>query len=439
MPKLKRDVQPLLLRATGSLTLAIELFNRPHEVGRSHSVPMLLHHAFEMLLKATILQRGKLIHDKTSRYTIGFDRCVGIVANELRMLGKDEVTTLSIIDSHRDTAAHFYAELSEDMLYVVAQAGVTLFDHLVQRAFGKPLAAYLPTRVLPVSARPPRDIVLLLGSELEEVDVLLGEGRRRGAQAAAKLRSVLAFAVAVRGEEGRVAERQLSKVLRDRRRGQEWTVLLPEVGQLRLQTEGDGVPLTMRITKQGKIPVRIALPGEEAQGTVLKQEVNLFDKYNLNRDQLAEKLKLSGPRTSALVLELGLLDDPTCYRLLRIGGSEFKRYSPQCLERLRAALAGGIEMEAVWRRHGARFTAPRVAAAPGSVPASSSWPAVDPAVVDAAGLPRISERAQPAGARRLRMPPKAALRGARRGGAQRQMGTAAMTHCVLSEWPRPRR
>ncbi len=51
MPKAKRDVAELKGRAINSLVLGIELFNRPHDQGRSESVLILLHHAFEMLLK----------------------------------------------------------------------------------------------------------------------------------------------------------------------------------------------------------------------------------------------------------------------------------------------------------------------------------------------------------------------------------------------------
>lgn len=51
MPRLKKDVAPLLEKAIDSLVLGIELFNRPSNRGRAHGVLMLLHHAFEMLLK----------------------------------------------------------------------------------------------------------------------------------------------------------------------------------------------------------------------------------------------------------------------------------------------------------------------------------------------------------------------------------------------------
>ena len=39
-----------------SLTLAIELFNRPSPLGREHATVMMAAHAFEMLLKAVIYE-----------------------------------------------------------------------------------------------------------------------------------------------------------------------------------------------------------------------------------------------------------------------------------------------------------------------------------------------------------------------------------------------
>ncbi|MCP3164549.1 hypothetical protein [Myxococcus qinghaiensis] len=41
MPKFRCDVQPLLERSIDSLTLGIELFNRPTDTARAHGVPML--------------------------------------------------------------------------------------------------------------------------------------------------------------------------------------------------------------------------------------------------------------------------------------------------------------------------------------------------------------------------------------------------------------
>lgn len=356
MPKFRRDVQPLLERAIDSLTLGIEIFNRPAETGRTHAVPMLLHHSFELGLKAAILQRGRAVHDKTSRYTYGFDRSLALAEEELKLLSKDERATLSILDAHRDIATHYYAEMSEDVLYVIAQSSVTLFDRLLANAFKESLATRMPTRVLPVSARPPRDLRLLLAAELTEVDDLLKKGKRQGAQAAAKLRSILAFATAARDDAQRVAEDELKAAIAKRRRGSAWEFILPEVAQLKLSTEGAGIPITMKISKQGSIPVRIAQPGEALEGVVLKQEVNPFDKYNLGRDDLALKLGISAPKTSALIIELEICDDPECFREIKVKSQVWKRYSPRALDRLRQALNDGIDVDVVWKRHRSRFT-----------------------------------------------------------------------------------
>ncbi|CAN0447019.1 unnamed protein product, partial [Phaeothamnion confervicola] len=236
MPKLKKNVSPLLARALDSLTLAIELFNRPAETARAHSVLILLQHSFEMLLKAGILQRTGNIHDREKRYTYGFDKCLTVATQELSLLTPDERATLSILDAQRDQAAHYYVEVSEDVLYVHAQSAVTLFNELLKRTFKRTLGDSLPSRVLPISTRPPRDLTILLTSELAEVDRLLAAGTRQGAQAAARLRTVLAFAVGLREGPDRVPETAIEAAIARRRKKQDWEVILPEIGQLRLKT-----------------------------------------------------------------------------------------------------------------------------------------------------------------------------------------------------------
>lgn len=302
MPRLKKNVAPMLERAIDSLTLSIELFNRPAETGRQHSVLILMQHAFEMLLKAAILQRTGSIHSKGERYTYRFDKCLSIMSNELKLLKSDERATLSILDAQRDQAAHYYINISEDVLYVHAQSGVTLFDELLERTFSRRLADSLPSRVLPVSTRPPRDLAVLLNSELAEVDRLLAAGRRLGAQAAAKLRTIIAFATGARQEKGeRVTEMQIIAAIAKRRKNQEWDVILPEIAQLTLSTDGTGIPISMRIAKEARLSFKIAKPGETIEGTLLKQEIDPWTVFTMSREDLAKKLGISGPRTHALI------------------------------------------------------------------------------------------------------------------------------------------
>lgn len=359
MPRLKKNVTPLLERATESLTLSIELFNRPAEIGRSHGVLILLQHSFEMLLKAMILQSTGSIHTKGEKYTYSFDRCLSVASEQLKLLTTDEKATLSILDAQRDQAAHYYIDISEDVLYVHAQSGVTLFDTLLQKSFSKHLADFLPSRVLPVSTRPPRDLSVLLNNELAEVDRLLATGRRQGAQAAAKLRTILAFASGAMQEEGsRVSESKIDVAIANRRKRQDWKVILPEIAQLTLSTDGSGIPISMKIANDATLAFRIAKVGDAVEGTVVKQEIDPWTVFNLGRDEIAKKLALTGPRAHALIFELKLQDDKECYRELRRKSQVFKGYSQKALNRLREALKT-TDMDDVWARHKSKLTGRR--------------------------------------------------------------------------------
>jgi hypothetical protein len=355
MPKAKRDTAELKRRAINSLVLAIELFNRPHDQGRAESVLILLHHSFEMLLKAAIKDKTGVVHEEGEKYSYKFRKCLEVAQNDLKLLSPDERATLSILDAHRDTAMHYYQEVSEDLLYLQAQAAVTLFDDLLTRAFREKLADRIPERVLPISTRPPKDLQLLIDSELSQVDKLLQAGSRKGIQAAARLRPILALATAIRDDAERVTEHELRTVISRRRRGDDWGIILPEVAQLKLDTQGDGIPIYLRIRKDADMAVRVAQNDEPVVGTLIKQEINIWDKYNLGRDDLAKKLGLSGPKTSALILELGLQEEQDCFKVLRRKSSTFKGYSKAALDRLQGALQQGIDADAVWEKQKHNF------------------------------------------------------------------------------------
>jgi hypothetical protein len=68
MPRLKKNVGPLLDRSIESLTLVIEIFNRPSEIARTHAVLILLQHSFELLLKALILEKTGCVREPDGRF-----------------------------------------------------------------------------------------------------------------------------------------------------------------------------------------------------------------------------------------------------------------------------------------------------------------------------------------------------------------------------------
>ncbi len=301
-----------------------------------------------MLLKAIIFARTGTVHAKGEKYTYGFDKCLQVAEQELFLISPDECATLSILDAHRDTAIHYYHEMSEDLLYLQAQASVTLFDQVLHKGFEQRLADMLPSRVLPISTRPPKDLRILLDSELSQVDELLKIGKR--ATAAARLRPVLAFATASREEAQRVTEPELRKVIHRRRKGEAWSVILPEIAQLKLSAEGDGIPIVLKIKKDAEIAVRIAKPGEAVVGTVIKQSVDWFDKYNLGVRALAKKLGISIPKLRAYMFEIKLRDDPEMFGTKKINSQVYNRYTPKALEVLREVMQR-VTVEEVWTKH----------------------------------------------------------------------------------------
>ena len=128
MPKLKKNVAPLLERGIQSLILAVELFNRPSETARCHGVLMFLQHSFEMLLKAAILQKTGTIHPKSDGYTYSFKDCLQIANEQLGILTRDGKLTLEILDEQRDQAVHFYADL--DRWAAVIRGGIDLLGEV---------------------------------------------------------------------------------------------------------------------------------------------------------------------------------------------------------------------------------------------------------------------------------------------------------------------
>lgn len=178
-------------KAINSLTLSIEFFNCPWDVGRTDAVLVLLDHAFEMFLKAAILHRGGKIRERHAKQTIGFDSCVrkALSDGNLKFLTKEQALTLQTINSLRDAVQHHLLDISEQHLYIHAQSGLTLFRDLLKTIFSRNLAEEIPTRVLPISTIPPNDLVNIFDSEVTKIRQLLQPGTRRQIEALGKASS----------------------------------------------------------------------------------------------------------------------------------------------------------------------------------------------------------------------------------------------------------
>lgn len=173
------------------MLISIELFNRPYDLGRTESVLLMLHHAFEMLLKAIVYQNTGKIREKDRDYNYTFNTCVNKLKDPLHVLDENQSITLRTLDELRDCAMHDVISLSEDALYLHTQSGVTLFDDLLKSQFNRNLTDYLPERVLPISTHPPSSINAFFDKEFSYIQELITPGKRSRIEAISKLRPLV--------------------------------------------------------------------------------------------------------------------------------------------------------------------------------------------------------------------------------------------------------
>ena len=354
---MKREPRLLLEKACDALVLSIELFNRPHDRGRVSSTLIQLDHAFEMLLKASILHRGGRIRDKRAKETIGFDACVrrSLSDGKIKYLEEEQALVLQTINGLRDAAQHHLLDISEGQLYVHVQSGVTLFRDLLKKVFKQELAAHLPTRVLPVSTSPPTDLATLFESEVAEIKKLLSPGKRRRLEALSRLRPLAILDGTIRGEKGQPSNADLQRLGKDVIAGKPWTEVFLGASSVEIAADGAGPALSLRLSKKEGIPIQLVAEGTPGASVVAVKRVNELDFYSLGAKQLAAKVALTMPKAVAVVDHLGLRGREDCYKEIKIGTATFKRYSPKAIEAVTEAVKKE-SADAIWakRRKGGR-------------------------------------------------------------------------------------
>src|SRR4051794_1670180 len=305
---MRKEARLLRKKAIDSLVLSIELFNRPSDGARAHGVLIFLDHALEMLFKAIIIQRGGRIREPRSKQTIGVETCIrkGLSDSQIRFLDENQALTTQMINSLRDAAQHYLLEISEPHLFIQAQAGLTLFRDLFKRAFKEELKCYLPARVLPLSTTPPLTRSALFDSEVSELRKLLGPGSRRRTEAEARLRPLAIVEDSLGGEKVQPSVGELKKIASElRKENRTWSDIFPGVASVELTTTGFGPSLDLRIDKKGAA-VRIVPEGTPGAAVLAVKKVNELSFYSLGRDQIARKLGISPPKTTAAIRYFGI-------------------------------------------------------------------------------------------------------------------------------------
>jgi hypothetical protein len=340
-----KEAKHLYQKAIDSLTLSIELFNRPNDCGRIHGVLIFMDHSFEMLLKASLIHKGGKIKEKGAKETIGFSACVrrAFSDNTLKFLIDTDVLTLQTINGLRDAAQHYTLEMSEQYLYFQAQAGLTLFRDITKRVFNIELKTELPVRVLPLSTSPPLDIEAFFSSEISDIKKLLAPKSRKKLEATERLRALAIMENSIQGNESQPSDAELKGLSQKLINAANWNQLFPSVSTLTFTQNGYGPSLDLRITKNDGVPVTIVPEGTPGAGIVAIKRVNELDFYNLGRDQLAKKLGLTGPKTTEAIKYFKVKEDAECFKHLKVGNVPFDRYSPKAIEKI----TGGLQNKSI--------------------------------------------------------------------------------------------
>lgn len=346
--KLRQEARVLKKKAIASLTAAVSAFNSPIEDGRHTLVLLTLQHSFEMLLKAALVQAGVSVFDKKLGRSIGFEKCIELARQCPAIKLRDsEAGTLRTIDALRDDEQHWFNDVSEQILYLHARAGITSFDEILTRVFADRLGDYLPNRVLPLSLDPPAKLEILLDSEFKAIEALLAPGRRATHDARARIRALLALESHV-NEETRVSSKDVDRVQNGIRQGQSRSEVFPRLNDLDTRVGGTGATITVHVTKREGAPVRYV--SDESSPAAAIREVDMQKKFYLSASDLAVKLGLTAPRAVALRRHLGIDTDPKCSRTFKFGSQNHVQYSDNALTSLREA-RDALDMELIWSVH----------------------------------------------------------------------------------------
>jgi hypothetical protein len=359
--RVRRKTALLRSAAIESLTLAVELFNRPVSIARDHGVVIMCAHAFEMLLKAVIYQTRGRLRDPGERDNYGFARCINIAQSDLNAVEADEATVLRALKQDRDAAMHDVVSMSEDLLWLHVRSAVTVFDAIHQRAFNEPLSDVFPSRAIPVSAEPPSDIALVVDREVEQIRSMVARGRRQSAEAEAAMRPLLALDGAVTGRDDPPTDSEVRKGLTALRAGQDWRKVLPGVASLEIGAHHDTAKVALQLTKDPKgVPVRRAKADEEAEALAYR-EVSPFDRYPIRINDFGSKLGTNSYGGQAIIHALKLREDDDYFyeKKAKAGYVIYSGLSPKALDRAREALASGELTEAGARRDYAEHIASR--------------------------------------------------------------------------------
>lgn len=343
--KLLRDARTLKTKALSSLRIGLTSFNSFSEDGRSTTVLLHLQHACEMLIKAALVQYHIPIFDKKTATSIGFTKCVNLAQANCGV-SEQEAGVMRAIDSFRDAEQHWFVVVSEQLLYIHARALVTVIDGILKRLFDDELINHLPNRVLPVSTMAANNIETLMDREFSQITDLLAPGRRARDEVRGRIRTLLAMEAHI-VEEVDVSEKDIDRIERAIKAGNNFGQVFPRLTALGTQTQGEGIDVKVHFTKKQGAPVRYVAADDPSEAAAVR-ELDLRKKYKLSPSELSEAVGLTSPKANALRKFLNLDADESCRHVFEFGKSKFPCYSDKAVQLMKQAIVDH-DIDEIWR------------------------------------------------------------------------------------------
>jgi hypothetical protein len=349
---MKQLVNALFQKSLDSLVLSIEHFNRPWDRGRPEAVLILLDRAFELLLKSIILHRGGKIREPYDKETIGFEKCVRkcITEAEIKCLTEEQGLTIQILNSFRDAAQHDIVELTEQELYLYCQAGVTLYKDLIKTVFEEELNTYIPERVLPISTQPPKSLHSMISGDFKYIQELVRPHSRKQLEAKNKLKAMAIIESSLEGVRSQPSELEVNRLVKEVQSNKNWQEIFPGIASLEIASTGTGINVDIRITKKEGEAVCIVPEGTPGATVLAVKRVNELDYYSISATLFAEKLNITQPKACALAKHLKLEDSEEYFKIIKIGASNFRRFSPSALDLAKKSLPS-LDMKSIWENY----------------------------------------------------------------------------------------
>jgi hypothetical protein len=132
-----------------------------------------------------------------------------------------------------------------------------------------------------------------------------------------------------------------------------WDQIFLGAASISFSLERNGPSISLRIVKKEGIPIQLVPEGTPESSVVAIRRVDELGFYCFGAKQLAAKIGLSGPKTSALIWHLNLANDPDYSKEFVIGKSKFRRYSQKAVNHLLDAKQTQ-NLEPIWHAYRAR-------------------------------------------------------------------------------------